>query len=241
MQEIAFENAEWNQVRLTLILDGCARTELGDLRWGSTLVERAQAGVDSVPLVPCGHGARVLRLDRPVRLSVRVCSPVPAVVMRSPQLFLHGLMAARGARGTLRTVTCKPFPEGADERPWMNAVRDALHKDYNRPLRMRAIAREVGIHPVHVSRGFTQRFGVTMTHYLRDLRVMRAAELIVTTDQSLSRIAQNTGFSDHAHFTRVFAATIGCSPSAFRRIGAMDSLVVPPDMVDAGPGLAMPA
>lgn len=241
MQEIAFENVQWNQVRLTLILDGCARTKLGELRWGSTLVERAQAGVGSVPLVPSADGARVLRLERPFRLSVRVCSPLPAVVVRSPQLFLHGLMAAKGARRTIGTLTCQPFPESADERPWMNAVRDALHKDFNRPLRMRAIAREVGIHPVHVSRGFTQRYGVTMTQYLRDLRVMRAAELIVTTDQSLSRIAQNTGFSDHAHFTRVFAATIGCSPSAFRRIGAADSLVVPPDMVDAGPGLAVPA
>lgn len=241
MHEIAFENAQWSQVRLTLILDGCARTRLGDLRWGSTIVERAAADAELPQIVPSGAGARVLRIEKPLRLSVRISSPVPAVVARSPKLFLQGLMAAKGLRGTLGTMACQPFREDPDERPWMNAVRDALHKDFNRPLRMQAIAREVGIHPVHVSRGFTQRYGVTMTHYLRDLRVMRAAELVVTTGESLSRIAQSTGFSDHAHFTRVFAATIGASPSAFRRIDPEKCLIVAPDVVDAGPGLAVPA
>ena len=110
MQEIAFENAQWSQVRITLILDGCARTSLGDLRWGSTLVERAQGGTESMLVVPSDAEARVLRLERPLRLSMRVCSPVPAVVIRSPQLFLHGLMTAKGAKGTLGSFSFISMP-----------------------------------------------------------------------------------------------------------------------------------
>jgi len=108
------------------------------------------------------------------------------------------------------------FPEHAPERSWFQAARHILHESYSLPLRMREIANQIGVHPVHVSRGFSQRYGVTMTRYLRDLRLARASELLATTDQPLSRIALATGFADHAHFTRVFVERVGRPPSVVR-------------------------
>jgi transcriptional regulator GlxA family with amidase domain len=148
------------------------------------------------------------------------------MVFRAPRLYLLGLIAASGVvlpsvtlGGSMQdAVTDAPFPEWGDERPWLTALRSTLHEHFSRPLRMQAIARELDVHPVHVSRGFTRRYGMSMTQYLRDLRVMRAGELLLTTSAPVSRIAQSTGFSDHAHLTRVFTARIGVAPSTFRRI-----------------------
>jgi len=100
--------------------------------------------------------------------------------------------------------------------PWLEHARRRLHEQSGAGLRMRVIAREVGVHPVHLSRSFRQHFGTTMRCYLRDLRVRSASEEIRRTGHSLSRIALAAGFADHAHFTRVFKQVNGLTPSQFR-------------------------
>jgi len=215
-------------VAMTLVVDGCARMQSGnELRWGSVLIEPQNRPNELQHRVLDTAEARVVRVERAMRLPVpNDQAELPVLVYRAPRLYLHGLVAASGIvlptvtlGGNIReALTEPPFPEWGDERPWLTALRSTLHQHFSRPLRMQAIARELDIHPVHVSRGFTRRYGVTMTSYLRDLRVMRAGELLLTTNAPVSRIAQSTGFSDHAHLTRVFTARIGVAPSTFRRV-----------------------
>jgi AraC family transcriptional regulator len=99
---------------------------------------------------------------------------------------------------------------------WLDQARRLLHEQSGAGIRMRVIAREVGVHPVHLSRSFRQHFGTTMRHYLRDLRLRSACEEIRRTGHSLSRIALAAGFADQAHFTRVFKQVNGLTPSQFR-------------------------
>jgi AraC-like DNA-binding protein len=105
-------------------------------------------------------------------------------------------------------------PRGAPD--WLELARHLLHEHHGPGLRMRAIAGEVGVHPVHLSRAFRHHFGTTMSVYLRDLRVRRACEELRHTRHSLARIAIAVGFSDHAHFTRVFKETQGLIPTQYR-------------------------
>jgi len=48
-------------------------------------------------------------------------------------------------------------------------------------------------------------------------RVHRAGEMLERTNKSISAIAVSCGFSDQSHLTRVFRASIGSSPAAWRR------------------------
>ena len=100
---------------------------------------------------------------------------------------------------------------------WLRRARDLLHERCGSALRMGAIAGDVGIHPVHLSRSFRLHFGVTMRAYLRDLRVRRACDELRRTEHSLSRIALSMGFADHAHFTRTFKVVRGLTPREYRR------------------------
>lgn len=105
--------------------------------------------------------------------------------------------------------------EGA--RPgWLMRAIELLHASLDREVTMAEIATQVGIHPVHLSRTFSRFHGCTMGEYLRRLRVERAREQLLATDRPLSAIALDAGFSDQAHFTRVFRAHTGVTPSAFR-------------------------
>ena len=74
----------------------------------------------------------------------------------------------------------------------------------------------MGVHPVHLSRGFRRAFGVTMTDYVRDLRIHYAAEALVASPDPVPRIARSAGYQNVGHFTRSFKRATGLTPAAYR-------------------------
>ena len=99
---------------------------------------------------------------------------------------------------------------------WLLRAVDILHERSSEPLRMADIALEVGVHPVHLSRTFSLRYGCTMGEYLRRLRVEAARSELAGSGKPLSTIAFEAGFCDQAHFTRVFKELVGVTPGAYR-------------------------
>jgi AraC family transcriptional regulator len=106
-----------------------------------------------------------------------------------------------------------------DERQqpqWLRDVRDRLHS-CGEDISLDALATGANVHPVHLVRTFKRYLGMTPGAYLRRIRIDRACELLRTSNDSISRIATETGFAHHAHFTRTFLTVIGTTPSAYRR------------------------
>jgi AraC-like DNA-binding protein len=68
----------------------------------------------------------------------------------------------------------------------------------------------------HFTRSFHKSVGVTPHRYVIQNRVMRARELLATTNLPLTEIALTTGFSDQSHFSRRFHEIVGVPPGAFR-------------------------
>jgi AraC-like DNA-binding protein len=68
----------------------------------------------------------------------------------------------------------------------------------------------------HFTRSFHKSLGVTPHRYVIQNRVMRARELLATTNLPLTEIALTTGFSDQSHFSRRFHEIVGIPPGAFR-------------------------
>lgn len=100
--------------------------------------------------------------------------------------------------------------------PWLVRAVELLHARLTDELSLGEIAVAVGVHPSHLSRTFHQHFGVTMSEYVRRQRVELARRLLTGTDRSLSDIALAVGFSDQAHFSRVFKQATGRTPGAYR-------------------------
>jgi len=69
---------------------------------------------------------------------------------------------------------------------------------------------------------FAQAFKLTMNmaphQWLLRRRIHRAKTMLLRTDLSLTVISSSCGFSDHSHFSRVFARIEGVSPSQWRFI-----------------------
>ena len=80
-----------------------------------------------------------------------------------------------------------------------------------------AIARGCGLGLRTLQRAFQRDLGTSPHHYFMTLRLRDAARRLADTDDSVDAIAEETGFTDRFHFSRVFRAEHRLPPAAFRR------------------------
>jgi AraC-like DNA-binding protein len=108
----------------------------------------------------------------------------------------------------------------------MLRARDAMDRDFAKPLDIAALARIAIVSEAHFIRVFRATFGETPHRYLQRRRVERAMFLLRETDLSVTEICFEVGFSSLGTFSRTFTSIVGESPSAYRA-GAADLRAVP--------------
>jgi len=69
----------------------------------------------------------------------------------------------------------------------------------------------------YFSRTFRASFGQSPHDYVREVRLARAHDLLLTSDVPVSSIAIATGFADQSHLTRCFKQRFGVPPGVLRR------------------------
>ena len=79
------------------------------------------------------------------------------------------------------------------------------------------LASRCGLSRSYFVRAFKLSMGTPPHRWLVRERVHRAGEMLERTNTSISAIAVSCGFSDQSHLTRVFRASVGSSPAAWRR------------------------
>jgi AraC family transcriptional regulator len=114
---------------------------------------------------------------------------------------------------------CRPRPADptGSVPPWLRTARAILHERCREPLTLAQVAAAVDVHPVHLARAFRRNFGCTVGDYVRRLRIERACQALVRSDQPLVEIALESGFADQSQFCRTFKRQLGLTPSRFRR------------------------
>lgn len=100
-------------------------------------------------------------------------------------------------------------------RALVASVREAVAADPRLGLEDLAAAHAVS--PFHLSRSFRAATGHTLSRHRTRLRVRAALERLGAGEQSLSRLAADTGFADQSHLNRAVRAETGHTPGDLRR------------------------
>ena len=98
----------------------------------------------------------------------------------------------------------------------MLRARDAMDRDYAKPLDIPALARIAYVSEAHFIRVFRATFCETPHRYLQRRRVERAMALLCSTDRSITDICMSVGFSSLGTFSRTFREIVGESPKEYR-------------------------
>ena len=60
-------------------------------------------------------------------------------------------------------------------------------------------------------------FGIGLKSYINELRLLRAYDDLIWTNESAEAISENLGFSSYSHFCKIFKDRYSISPSFLRK------------------------
>jgi AraC family transcriptional regulator len=117
--------------------------------------------------------------------------------------------------GKAQQFKAKRVGEFSDAR--LERVLDFIDHHLDIHITIAMLSREAGISPFHFARLFRRRTGASPFEYITRLRMQRAAENLVATDQPVGEIANAIGYEHAGHFATAFKRVYGETPIAFRR------------------------
>ena len=100
--------------------------------------------------------------------------------------------------------------------PRVQQVLDIISKNLRARHTVETLAQEVALSPSRLAHLFKQEVGDSLINKLVELRLTHAARLLSFTSDSISTIADETGFHSAFYFSRQFQQHYGMSPRAYR-------------------------
>jgi AraC-like DNA-binding protein len=165
----------------------------------------------AVPVTPAASLAH-LRLLR--RLGSGDASPLE---IEERTLTLLGLLMQPGSGAVHPAERSGTGYRGRAQRELVEAACHVIALRFGEKLLLDDIARAVGSSPFHLSRLFRHQLGVPIHRYLLQIRLRAALDRMADSDDGLSRLALDVGFSSHSHFTTAFRREFGRAPGRLRR------------------------
>ena len=91
-----------------------------------------------------------------------------------------------------------------------------IARHYTHQLSTEQVAQHVGLHPNYAMTLFRQTFGTTLLQHITQHRLPHAQRLLVTTTDSVLKIAHHSGFGSLSRFNEAFREAFGCTPRDYR-------------------------
>lgn len=108
---------------------------------------------------------------------------------------------------------------GVEQRDRLRSMIAYIHQHYAEKLTLSEIAKAAGVSEREASRCFKKNIGQSPVEYLIAFRLNESKKLLRESGLSITEIGLRCGFSDSAYFGRVFRATYGMTPRAYRADG----------------------
>ena len=146
------------------------------------------------------------------RLGLKQCSASPPALRLKIQHILQDVWAqfaehlSKEATGTSSSHTRKIY-----------ALTGFLHEHYAEKFSLTELAESVFMSRNECCRYFKQVMSMTMTEYLLEYRLSKAAELLETSGLSITEIAEKTGFCDVSYFIKKFREKTGITPKVYAK------------------------
>jgi len=125
-------------------------------------------------------------------------------------------LASADALSAIPEERANRFLRIAEGQQELLAVLQHIDANLDQPLSNAKLAEIAMASESRFIRRFREATGRTPGRYVQDRRLRKAAELLISTGQSIDEIAESCGFANRYYFTRVFAQRMGCPPARYR-------------------------
>ena len=92
-----------------------------------------------------------------------------------------------------------------------------IEAHFSEDLSLKTLGEKYYLNSAYLGQLFKKQFGVSFKNYLTNLRVEKAAQMLLQTDDKVYRVAERVGYRDIDYFIDRFVEIKGCTPTKFRR------------------------
>jgi AraC-like DNA-binding protein len=115
----------------------------------------------------------------------------------------------------LAPPTGRELPAGLPD--WLRSSIVWMDEHRHAPPTVKEVVAHSGRCHEHFTREFTRHMGLTPSLHLTNLRIDRAAEMLITSNNKITDICEKAGFENESYFYRVFSQRKRMTPQAYRR------------------------
>lgn len=94
--------------------------------------------------------------------------------------------------------------------------RDYIELHSEQELKLSHLASQVGYSEYYLSRKFKKEMGISISAYIKLVRVERSKLMLVSTSNTIAQIADMLHFASSSHFSESFREIVGKSPQQYR-------------------------
>ena len=135
------------------------------------------------------------------------------------EAFCHSLMHAL----LVKVLTVTEGTDAAEEKPVEEPhilgrrIKEYIDRHYMEPITLQSMGEALHISPYYLSHVFKQMSGYSPVQYLLRRRIGEAQTLLITTDLSITRIAEMVGYDTQSYFNLQFTKNVGMPPNKYRQ------------------------
>lgn len=108
--------------------------------------------------------------------------------------------------------------ESVNRKYMVEKIADFFEEHYAEKISLEQIAGNMYLSPFYVSKIFKAETGDTPIHFLIEIRMEKAKELLISEPGlSIQEVSARVGYDDAYHFSKLFKKKFGVAPSAVRR------------------------
>lgn len=160
-----------------------------------------------------GRCTDCLRILERVRECAASDVPIKALRLRNHISALWELMSPR----ILGTEEEEEPRQGTVENTRLLTMAEYIASHYMDRITLADISASASISQSEALRCFHVGMQTTPVRYLNEYRLSRAKEKLLSTNSSVTAIAEQSGFESAGYFCRVFKGNVGCTPAEYRR------------------------
>lgn len=135
------------------------------------------------------------------------------------EAFCHSLMHAL----LVKVLAVMDGVDAIEEKPveephilgWR--IKKYIDQHYVEPITLQSMGEALHISPYYLSHVFKQMSGYSPVQYLLRRRIGEAQTLLITTDLSITRIAEMVGYDTQSYFNLQFTKNVGMPPNKYRQ------------------------
>jgi transcriptional regulator GlxA family with amidase domain len=109
-------------------------------------------------------------------------------------------------------------------------VKSLIESSFHRELSVSEMARLVDLSVSHLQHLFKNEMGQSPAHYVQELRLSRAKELLESSSLTVKQIMLHIGTKDRSNFERRFKQTYKLTPVQYRKVAGLHTTEAWPTM-----------